>query len=97
MPVIRRHRSAAGRGSTSTRDKILGSFVIDLSPVFRISMAVEYACEGCGMWVAALSVSQPPAHGFCVQCAFLCEYIPDPGEMLAVRKALDVDRKDEAA
>jgi hypothetical protein len=32
-----------------------------------------------------------------VQCAFLCEYIHDPGEMLAVRKALDIDRKDEAA
>jgi hypothetical protein len=60
-------------------------------------MAVEYACEGCGMRVAALSVFQPPAHGFCMQCAFLCEYIPDPGEMLAVRKALDADRKDEAA
>jgi hypothetical protein len=55
-------------------------------------MAIEYTCEGCGVRVAALSVSEPPAHGFCVQCAFLCEYIPDPGEMLAVRKALDADR-----
>ena len=60
-------------------------------------MAIEYACEGCGMRVAALSVFQPPAHGFCVQCAFLSEYIPDPGEMLVVCKALDADRKDEAA
>jgi hypothetical protein len=97
MPVIRHHQSAAGRGSTSTRDKILGSFVIDLSPVFRISMAVEYTCEGCGTRVIALSVFQPPAHGFCVQCAFLSEYISDPAEMLAVRKVLDADRKDEAA
>ena len=55
-------------------------------------MAIEYTCEGCGVRVAALSVSEPPAHGFCV-----CEYIPDPGEMLAVRKALDADRQDEAA
>jgi hypothetical protein len=47
--------------------------------------------------VAALSVFQSPAHGFCVQCAFLCEYIPDPEEMLTVRKALDADRKDAAA
>jgi hypothetical protein len=29
--------------------------------------------------------------------AILCEYIPDPREMLAVRKALDADREDEAA
>ena len=32
-----------------------------------------------------------------MQCAFLCEYIPDPVEMMAVRKALDADRKNEAA
>jgi hypothetical protein len=60
-------------------------------------MAIEYTCEGCGVRVAALSVFQSPAHGFCVQCAFLCEYIPDPEEMLTVRKALDADRKDAAA
>jgi hypothetical protein len=47
--------------------------------------------------VAALSVFHPPAHGCCVQCAFLWEYIPDLEEMLAMRKALDADRKDEAA
>jgi hypothetical protein len=60
-------------------------------------MAIECTCEGCGVRVVALSVSEPPAHGFCVQCAFLCEYIPDPGEMLVVRKALDIDRQNEAA
>ena len=60
-------------------------------------MAVKYVCEGCGVCVVALSVSEPPAHGFCVQCAFLCDYIPDPAEMMAVRKALDADREDEAA
>jgi hypothetical protein len=49
------------------------------------------------MNVAALSVFRPPAHGFCVQCAFLCECIPDAEEMLAMRKALDADRKDEPA
>jgi hypothetical protein len=58
-------------------------------------MAIEYTCEGCGVRVSALAVFQPPAHGFCVQCAFLCEFIPEPAEMLAVRKALDVARKDE--
>jgi hypothetical protein len=60
-------------------------------------MAIEYTCEGCAMNVAALSVFQPPAHGFRVQCAFLCECIPDAEEMLAMRKALDADRKDEPA
>jgi len=30
-----------------------------------------------------------------MQCAFLCEYIPDPEEMLKVRRALDADRKDD--
>ena len=60
-------------------------------------MAVEFACEGCGVRVALLSVYRPPSHGFCVQCAFLCEYIPDPVEMMAVRKTLDADREDEAA
>jgi len=56
-------------------------------------MAVKYTCEGCGVRVVALSLSEPPAHGFCMQCAFLCEYIPDPVEMMAVRKALDEDRE----
>jgi hypothetical protein len=60
-------------------------------------MAIEYTCEGCGVHVSALSLFQQPAHGFCVQGAFLCEYIPEPVEMLAVRKALDVGREDEGA
>jgi hypothetical protein len=30
-----------------------------------------------------------------VQCAFLCACIPDPVEMMAVRKALDADREGE--
>jgi len=65
--------------------------------VFRgIAMAVEYACEGCGVRVTVLGAFLPPAHGFCVQCAFLCDYIPDPAEMMAVRKALDADRQDDA-
>ena len=49
----------------------------------------------CGMRVVALSDFQPPAHSFCVRCAFLWGY--PTREMLAVRKALDVDHKDEAA
>jgi hypothetical protein len=56
---------------------------------------VEYACEGCGVRVVSLSLSRTPAHGFCVQCAFLCEFIPDPKEMLEVRKALDAERNDD--
>ena len=53
---------------------------------------VEYICEGCGVCVVSLSLSRPPSHGFCVQCAFLCEFIPDPQEMIDVRKALDAER-----
>ena len=56
---------------------------------------VEYTCEGCGVRVASLPLSYPPTHGFCVQCAFLCEFIPDPKEMLEVRKVLDAERKDD--
>jgi len=32
-----------------------------------------------------------------MQCAFLCEFIPDPQEMIEARKALDAGRKDEAS
>jgi hypothetical protein len=46
--------------------------------------------------VTALSIFQAPAHGFCIQCAFLCACAPDPVEMMAARKALDADREDEA-
>jgi hypothetical protein len=58
-------------------------------------MAVEYRCEGCGVRVTTLPVSRPPAHGFCFQCAFLCAYVPDPVEMVALRKALDADRRED--
>jgi hypothetical protein len=59
-------------------------------------MAVEYSCEGCGVRVMTLPVFRPPAHGFCIQCAFLCAYIADPVEMVALRKALDADRREDA-
>ena len=58
-------------------------------------MPVEYRCEGCGVQVTALGTFERPAHGFCVQCAFLCAYVPDPVEMMAMRKALDVDRRED--
>jgi hypothetical protein len=60
-------------------------------------MAVEYSCEGCGVRVITLAVFRPPAHGFCIQCAFLCAYVPDPVEMVALRKALDADRREDDA
>jgi len=53
-------------------------------------MAVEYRCEGCGVRVITLPVFQPPSHGFCVQRAFLCACVPDPVEMMAMRKALEL-------
>jgi hypothetical protein len=58
-------------------------------------IAVEYTCEGCGVRVMTLAVFRPPAHGFCIQCAFLCAYVPDPVEMVALRKALDADRQED--
>jgi hypothetical protein len=58
---------------------------------------VEYTCEGCGVHVVSASLFHPPDHGFCVQCAFLCEFIPDPVEMIEVRKRLDDERKNDVS
>jgi hypothetical protein len=52
----------------------------------------EFDCEGCGVHVVALGLAEPPAHGFCCQCAFLCEYVPDPVEMWAVYQRLQGER-----
>jgi hypothetical protein len=46
-------------------------------------MAIEYTCEECRMRVTAISVFQPPAHGFCVQCAFLCPANDAPAPRLS--------------
>jgi hypothetical protein len=69
-------------------------FAIDVLGDGVKPMAVTYSCEGCGVSVTSLALFKPPAHGFCIQCAFLCAYVPDPVEMVAMRKALDADRRE---
>lgn len=48
----------------------------------------EFNCEGCGLRVVVFGATQQPAHGFCSVCAWLCEFVPDPEEMMSVRRAL---------
>jgi hypothetical protein len=49
----------------------------------------DYVCEGCGLHVFACGIPQPPAHGLCGTCAWLCEHVPDPEEMMKLRKIID--------
>lgn len=55
-------------------------------------MPAEFDCEGCGWHVVAVALTEPPEHQLCAQCAFLCETIPDPEEMVAVHKYLNRER-----
>lgn len=41
----------------------------------------EFDCEGCGMHVVAFGIDKPLPHQFCSTCAWLCEHVPNPGEM----------------
>ena len=52
-------------------------------------MTVEFDCEGCGWHVIDIVGEEVPAHGFCLTCAFLCEEVPDPVEMMLVRRLLE--------
>jgi hypothetical protein len=52
----------------------------------------EWDCEGCGVHVVAVALRRPPEHMLCCQCAFLCEYVPDPAELVALHKYLNRDR-----
>lgn len=49
---------------------------------------IEFDCEGCGYHVFACGIARVPAHGLCDTCAWLCEYMPDPEEMMALRAML---------
>jgi hypothetical protein len=46
----------------------------------------RYDCEGCGIRVFVFGRDTVPAHGFCAICAWLCEFVPDPIEMMAMRR-----------
>lgn len=46
---------------------------------------IEYDCEGCGIHVYAYGRDAAPMTGFCGTCEWLCEHVPDPEEMMAIR------------
>jgi hypothetical protein len=50
---------------------------------------IEFVCEGCGVNVFAFGITERPAHGMCATCAWLCEFIPDPEEMLKVKACME--------
>lgn len=43
---------------------------------------IEFDCEGCGDHVFAYGIHRVPLHGLCNTCAWLCENVPDPEEMI---------------
>ncbi len=49
---------------------------------------VAFHCEGCGDHVFAFGIAAPPAHGLCSVCAWLCEEVPDPEQMMRLRRML---------
>lgn len=48
----------------------------------------SFQCEGCGDRVLAFGIERPPAHGLCSVCAWLCEEVPDPEEMMRLQRFL---------
>jgi hypothetical protein len=46
---------------------------------------IEFDCEGCGVHVFAAGIDTVPGHGLCAVCAWLCEFVTDPEEMMAIR------------
>jgi hypothetical protein len=43
---------------------------------------IEWDCEGCGEHVVVFGITETPHHQFCAVCAWLCEYVTDPDEMM---------------
>lgn len=58
-----------------------------------IGGACEFDCEGCGIHVIAPALDRPPAHGFCLVCTWLSEYVSDPIEMMTLRDRLFPENK----
>jgi hypothetical protein len=50
-----------------------------------LAVTVEYDCEGCGVHVINFGRDRVPVSGFCAVCEWLCEFVPDPEEMMALR------------
>lgn len=58
-----------------------------------MSEPVEWDCEGCGLHVIGFGMAAKPRHGLCALCAWLCEHVPDPDEMMRTRRALDLPHR----
>ena len=48
-------------------------------------MTIEFDCEGCGVHVVAIVIDAVPGHHLCSVCAWLCEFVTDTEEMMAIR------------
>jgi hypothetical protein len=51
---------------------------------------MEYVCEGCGLTCVNAYLDKPPPSGFCAICQWLSECVPDPEEMMELRRRLEV-------
>jgi hypothetical protein len=51
--------------------------------------AVEFDCEGCGVHVIAFGIEAAPRHQMCATCAWMCEFVPDPVEMMELRNRVE--------
>jgi hypothetical protein len=47
---------------------------------------IEYDCEGCGVHVFGFGRDTVPVSHMCAGCAWLCEFVPDPVEMMELRR-----------
>ena len=52
----------------------------------EVSEVAEYDCEGCGVHVSAFGIREPPAHRFCVTCAWLSVHLEPEEIMEALRR-----------
>lgn len=49
-------------------------------------MVSEFDCEGCGVHVYSFGTSQIPKSHMCGTCEWMNEFVPDPEEMMKLRK-----------
>jgi hypothetical protein len=50
-----------------------------------VSEVVEYGCEGCGVTVFSFGRPAVPKSHMCAVCEWMCEFVPDPVEMMEMR------------
>lgn len=56
-----------------------------------MSNCIEFDCEGCGVHVFAVGRDSIPKSHMCSTCEWMNEHIPDPEEMMRIRKKLEKD------